>query len=155
MAKEQFTTDQLDDWAIYEAVRADGSYNMFDPRARRLTGLSGEKYSFVMENYSALKSAVEARSATNESIQARRNRCRDILRDAGCRLINACDGPTSAVKSRLEFWQAPRGLVIVQFWEDGGCSTFADWPLGETWDDLKLSLLVAGDVKSVTQKGKS
>jgi hypothetical protein len=33
---------------------------MFDPRARQATGMSGERYSFTMTNYSTLKEAVGA-----------------------------------------------------------------------------------------------
>lgn len=57
----KFTADNLNDWKAYEKVRKDGRYNMFDPRARRTTGLSGERYLFVMKNFSALKAAVEGR----------------------------------------------------------------------------------------------
>ena len=38
----------------YERVRRSGLYNMFDPNARALTGLSKEDYVWVMENYSEL-----------------------------------------------------------------------------------------------------
>ena len=56
----QFTKDQLTDWKAYERVRSGGRYNMFDARARQATGMSGERYSFTMINYSALKEAVGA-----------------------------------------------------------------------------------------------
>ncbi len=52
-----FTTEQLADWRKYEKVRLSGRFNMFDPRARRATGLNGERYSFVMENFSELRDA--------------------------------------------------------------------------------------------------
>lgn len=38
----------------YERVRRSGLYNMFDPNARALTGLSKEDCVWVMENYSEL-----------------------------------------------------------------------------------------------------
>ena len=38
----------------YEKVRKSGKYNMYDPRARQLTGLDPEEYVFAMRNYSAL-----------------------------------------------------------------------------------------------------
>ena len=38
----------------YEIVRQQGFYNMFDPKARQLTGLSKDNYLFVMKNYSRL-----------------------------------------------------------------------------------------------------
>lgn len=39
----------------YEEVRQEGNYNMFDPRARQLTGLGRADYHFVIKNYNALK----------------------------------------------------------------------------------------------------
>lgn len=54
--------------------------------------------------------------------------------------LNACDGPKAAQKSRLEFWSCPKGVVIAQFWADGGVTTFADWPLGHTWEDFEKSV---------------
>lgn len=50
-----FTQQQLLDWKAYERVRQSGRWNMFDPRARRETKLSSERYSFVMKHYSDLK----------------------------------------------------------------------------------------------------
>jgi hypothetical protein len=56
-AHVQFTPSQIADWRRYEAARKNGRYNMFDPRARALTGLSGNRYAFVMQNYSQLRAA--------------------------------------------------------------------------------------------------
>ena len=52
-----FTDKQINDWHEYEFVRQMGHYNMFDPRARRATGLSSDEYSFCMKHYSELKQA--------------------------------------------------------------------------------------------------
>ena len=52
-----FTISQIADWLIYERVRMDGSFNMYDPRARSITGLSEAQYLFVMDNFSELKAA--------------------------------------------------------------------------------------------------
>ena len=38
----------------YEVVRLQGTYNMFDPRARQETGLSEEDYMYIIKNYSEL-----------------------------------------------------------------------------------------------------
>ncbi len=38
----------------YEVVRQQGKYNMLDPNARELTGLSKERYIYIIENYSEL-----------------------------------------------------------------------------------------------------
>ena len=44
--KEQFEA--------YESVRQSGAYNMFDERARELSGLNKKDYISVMKNYSEL-----------------------------------------------------------------------------------------------------
>ena len=53
----EFSMAQLNHWRAYERVRSVGRFNMYDPRARRATGLSGDEYLFVMKNYSELKDA--------------------------------------------------------------------------------------------------
>lgn len=58
--KTKFTEQQLLDWERYEKVRQGGRHNMYFPGAMAETGLSSERYSFVMDNYSELKEAVEA-----------------------------------------------------------------------------------------------
>ena len=52
---KQFTPDQIQDYIDFGDVRSRGAYNMFDPRARQITGLSREDYIFVMKNYLALE----------------------------------------------------------------------------------------------------
>ena len=59
MAKEKTLT-----WATrkkqfkqFESVRRSGMYNMFDPRARRLTNLSRSQWQFCMDNYDTLHEA--------------------------------------------------------------------------------------------------
>ena len=56
MATPTATFDDLtiDDFRAYERVRADGRFNMFDPNARALTGLSKDTYLAVMKNYREL-----------------------------------------------------------------------------------------------------
>ena len=54
-----FTKKQLNDFKKYEAVRKSGKYNMFDPRARRATGLDKDDYLFVMDHYSGLSPLVQ------------------------------------------------------------------------------------------------
>lgn len=46
--------DEKQKFLAYERVRREGKYNMFDPNARMLTGLSKEDYIWVMQNYSEL-----------------------------------------------------------------------------------------------------
>jgi len=62
----KFTPQQLRDWKAYEKVSKGGRFNMFDPRARRETGLGSDKYSFVMSHYSELKELAEAKSPNGE-----------------------------------------------------------------------------------------
>ena len=50
-----FTSEQLADWKRYEHARKDGTWNMFDPHARAATGLSRDRYLFVMRNYVGLR----------------------------------------------------------------------------------------------------
>lgn len=52
-----FTKKQIRDWRRYEKVRQGGRYKMYDPRARRATGLGSESFRFVMLNYTKLKEA--------------------------------------------------------------------------------------------------
>ena len=54
------TKKQLQDWVLYEEVRVEGSYNMFSPNARALTGLDKDEYRYCMDNYSSLKQQAEA-----------------------------------------------------------------------------------------------
>ena len=42
------------DFKAYLVVQKKGTFNMYDDNARRLTGLSKEKYAAIMENYDAL-----------------------------------------------------------------------------------------------------
>lgn len=58
----EFTATQIADWKAYERVRKGGRFNMFDPRARQATKLDGERYKFVMRNYSALRDAATTAS---------------------------------------------------------------------------------------------
>ena len=60
----EFTEEDLDNFAIYEDVRSSGLFNMFDPRARDMTGLSKDDYSFVMMHYAYLKQTYKDK--TNE-----------------------------------------------------------------------------------------
>lgn len=63
MTTQTYTDQQLSDWKLYEKVRKSGKWNMFFPQARAATGLSSERYLFVMQHFSELKEAVEAKSA--------------------------------------------------------------------------------------------
>lgn len=58
-AAVKFTKQQITDWKAYERVRSSGTWNMYFPSARAATGLSSERYIFVMDNYLQLKEAAE------------------------------------------------------------------------------------------------
>jgi len=55
-----FTDQDILDWKEYENVRASGAFNMWTPQARAETGLTRERYLFVMQNFTALKEAYES-----------------------------------------------------------------------------------------------
>jgi len=57
----KFTDQDFADWKAFERVRAGGKWNMFSTQAWRASKLSDERYSFVMQWYSELKAAVEAK----------------------------------------------------------------------------------------------
>jgi hypothetical protein len=65
MKIHEFTYEQIRNWRAYERVRVRDQYNMFDPRARRATGLSPEAYSFTLQHYSELRDAHVAQQAGN------------------------------------------------------------------------------------------
>jgi len=54
-----FSKEELNDFERYVKVQKSGKYNMFDPRARQQTGLTKERYLFVIENYSNMKTNFE------------------------------------------------------------------------------------------------
>jgi hypothetical protein len=58
-----FTRQQINQFRAYEYVRSSGHYNMFSSQARLSSGLTKDEYIFVMENYSELLEASEARAA--------------------------------------------------------------------------------------------
>jgi hypothetical protein len=59
MTTKVHTPQQYENWKAYERVRARGRFNMFDPAARRATGLSREDYLYVMKHYASLKTQGE------------------------------------------------------------------------------------------------
>lgn len=54
-AKRPTTTNE-EKFKAFEEVRQLGHYNMFDARAREMTGLSENDYLYVMQHYDELKS---------------------------------------------------------------------------------------------------
>ena len=65
-----YTKRQINQFKSYEIIRKSGTYNMFDSRARLASGLTKDEYLFVMENYSELKDASEARAAEEMLLKA-------------------------------------------------------------------------------------
>ena len=59
MSKVTYTETEIKNWKKYERVRINGRFNMFDPNARLLTGLSEVAYMFCMKNYTELKRLVK------------------------------------------------------------------------------------------------
>lgn len=65
-------------------------------------------------------------------------RADSILLEAGGRVLWVLDGPPDINPCKLKMWSVMDGLVLLQYWEDGGVSAYWDKGLGETWEDLKL-----------------
>jgi len=66
----RYSDRDIVDWRTYERVRLTGYYNMFDPRAREMTGLSRERYIFILENYSGIQdqlAEVKVQAAMNDA----------------------------------------------------------------------------------------
>lgn len=59
MVDREFTDIELSWYKRYEKVRAGGKWNMFDHRARFATKLESHQYTFVMDNFSALRKQYE------------------------------------------------------------------------------------------------
>ena len=51
----KYSETQLENWRIYENIRASGVFNMFDPMARSLTNLSKDEWVYCMEHYIGLR----------------------------------------------------------------------------------------------------
>lgn len=66
----RYSDRDIVDWRTYERVRLTGYYNMFDPRAREMTGLTRERYIFILENYSGIQdqlAEVKVQAAMNDT----------------------------------------------------------------------------------------
>jgi len=66
----RYSDRDIVDWHTYERVRLTGYYNMFDPRAREMTGLTRERYIFILENYSGIQdqlAEVRVQAAMNDT----------------------------------------------------------------------------------------
>jgi len=66
----RYSDRDIVDWRTYERVRLTGYYNMFDPRAREMTGLTRERYIFILKNYSGIQdqlAEVKVQAAMNDA----------------------------------------------------------------------------------------
>ncbi len=69
----------------------------------------------------------------------------DILRESGYNRLSEFKRAKLAgytiPESHFEIWAGRKGTIIMQVWNDGnGCSTYANWPLGHTFEALKEAL---------------
>lgn len=55
------TLKEIKNWKLFEEVRSGGRFNMYDPRARTLTGLSDAEYRYCMKNYGTLQAQAEGK----------------------------------------------------------------------------------------------
>jgi hypothetical protein len=72
-------------------------------------------------------------------------KCREILKKHGGFRQDSFKRPVPPGIVRncdFELWAVPqKGSVILQIWADGhGCTTYANWPMGETYDELDAFL---------------
>ena len=61
----KYSDKDIIDWRVYERVRSRGTYNMFDSRARELTGLSKDRYIYILENYCGIQDQIEEQKIIN------------------------------------------------------------------------------------------
>ncbi len=62
----RFSDRDIVDWRSYERVRLTGRFNMFDPNAREMTGMTKERYIFILEQYSNIQDQIaESKIAAN------------------------------------------------------------------------------------------
>ena len=66
MSEMKFTKQQVQDWNRYEDVRQNGAWNMYSSQAVESTGLSDERYLFVLHNYSELKDYIQSTTTEHE-----------------------------------------------------------------------------------------
>lgn len=50
-----FSQKQIDNWKAYEQIRLSGLFNMFDPRAQRVSEMSKDEWLFCISNYASLR----------------------------------------------------------------------------------------------------
>jgi hypothetical protein len=55
----KYSDEVINDWKRYERVRLGGAFNMFDPRAREATGLTSDRYVFILKHYSDIVEQIE------------------------------------------------------------------------------------------------
>ncbi len=68
-----------------------------------------------------------------------------VLQDNGYQCIRQFSAvlPRGLVASEdcFQVWAGRKGTLILQVWKDGhGVSTYADWALGHTFEELKAAL---------------
>ena len=59
-------TVSKDDFNSFLDVRNSGDYNMYDPNARAMTGLTKQEWIHIMKNYSELKTKHEGEQDDNK-----------------------------------------------------------------------------------------
>lgn len=60
--KTKHTPTQIENWKEYEEVRLEGKFNMLDPNARAITGMSKKDYFYCVWNYTSLKKQAIAKA---------------------------------------------------------------------------------------------
>lgn len=76
----------------YEVVRQQGYYNMFDPRARKMTGLTEEDYIYIQKHYTELMQRFP-----DTKVRAKRNL--EYLKSANISKIIALKGCENCIQT--------------------------------------------------------
>lgn len=70
----------------------------------------------------------------------RHKKCREVLIRHGYNRLHQVAPKKLVHNFTLDFWAGPAGVIIVQNWEDGGCSTYWSQGLGGTWEEMEAAL---------------
>lgn len=72
----------------------------------------------------------------------RQAKTREIIRKHKGELVRSEPMQDSWGRGTLEFWVIKGGMILLQHWSDGsGTACYADWPLGETFEQLELEII--------------
>ena len=56
--KDRFSHRDENDWNIFERNKIAGFYNIYDPRSQIMTGLTKERYDFILGYYEEIQNQI-------------------------------------------------------------------------------------------------